>query len=205
MPAARSAARPTTSPSARSVFRPIPSNSGGSSFFPSCTSYEATIGPDNIQGFYFASKVARRPYRLPGGPELLDAAAVPATVAATGTVQLTVRADDTRYNTASGAEPAQSITRVDVFLTPPWSSGATPIGSMSPQDGNFNSTIETAQWNLPGSMLQPGRQLVYLQATDGAGPGRSGQRGIRHAVRERCYFRQRLPVGARHAGASPAR
>lgn len=142
---------------------------GGSSFFPSCTTYEATIAPDNIQGFYFASKVARRPYRLPGGPELLDAAAVPATIAATGTVLLTVRADDTRYNTASGAEPAQPITRVDVFLSPPWSSGATPIGSMSPQDGSFNSTIETAQWSLPGSMLQPGRQLVYLQATDGAG------------------------------------
>jgi hypothetical protein len=40
---------------------------------------------------------------------------------------------------------------------------------MSPQDGNFNTSTETAQWNLPGSMLQPGRQLVYLQATDSAG------------------------------------
>lgn len=91
----------------------------------------------------------------------------PATRAAVSAFR--VRADDTRYNTAFATEPVQPVTRVEVFLTPPWSSGATPIGSMSPQDGNFSSTIETAQWILPGSMLQPGRQLVYLQANDSAG------------------------------------
>lgn len=142
---------------------------GGSSFFPSCTTYEATLAPDNIQGFFAASKVARRPYRLPAGPELLDASAVPATVAAAGSVLLTVRADDTRFNNQAGTEPSQPINRIDVFLTAPWNSGATPVGSMSPQDGNFNSSIETATWSLPGSLLQPGRQLVYLQATDTAG------------------------------------
>ncbi|UXI65905.1 M14 family zinc carboxypeptidase [Tahibacter amnicola] len=93
---------------------------GGSSFFPDCMTYETTIAQRNIDGFYFASKVARRPYRLPGGPELVGATASPAVITSpVATTRLTVRADDTRYNNSAGTEPSQAITRVDVFLTPP--------------------------------------------------------------------------------------
>ncbi|MEO8672418.1 MAG: M14 family zinc carboxypeptidase [Tahibacter sp.] len=142
---------------------------GGTSFFPSCTTYESTIAPDNIQGFYFASKVARQPYRLPGGPEVLSATATPASILASASVLITAIANDTRYNNVSGTEPTQAITQVNVFLTPPWTAGATPILSMSPVDGTFNTSVENVQVQLPGSLLQPGRQLVFLQATDSSG------------------------------------
>ena len=68
-----------------------------------------------------------------------------------------------------GAEPAQSITGVAVYLQPPWQPGVTPIAQMQPADGGWNATAENVTVDIPATALQAGRQLVYLRATDAAG------------------------------------
>lgn len=138
---------------------------GGSSFFPTCTTYEASLVQPVVNGFWMASKLARAPYRWAAGPELTNLAAAPAGA----TVTLTARADDTRFNNSEGAEPAQSITGVAVYLQPPWQPGVTPIAQMQPADGGWNATAENVTVDIPATALQAGRQLVYLRATDAAG------------------------------------
>lgn len=141
----------------------------GSSFWPSCTTYESTLASSTLDGFFMASKLARAPYRWAAGPELINVSAAPAVVAVGGNVTISARADDARFNNTVGTEPAQAVTSVALYTTPPWQAGATPLLQLQPADGAFNSSAENASISVPASALAPGRQLVYLRATDAAG------------------------------------
>lgn len=141
----------------------------GTSFWPSCSTYEASIAQPTLNGFFMASKLARAPYRWAAGPELINLSATPAVVATGGSVSVSVRADDARFNNTIGSEPAQAVTAVAIYRTPPWQAGATPLAQLTPTDGAFNSTAENASVSIPASALAAGRQLLYLRATDAAG------------------------------------
>lgn len=140
---------------------------GGSDFWPSCSTYEAQIAPGTLQSLRFAARIVRAPYRLPAGPELVAALASPGP--AGGNVVLTATANDGRFGAGTGPEPVQSVQAVEVFLLPPWQAGASPVGSMSAQDGTFDSVQEAVTYSLAASSLPAGRTLVYLQAIDAAG------------------------------------
>jgi carboxypeptidase T len=139
---------------------------GGSNFFPSCSYYESNIVNPAVQSLYFAARVVHAPYRLPAGPELIDANV---SITGTNTLHITAIADDTRFGPSTAIEPRQSVQSASIFLTPPWLPGATPLGAMLPSDGMFNATQETLHYDLPVSMIPPGQTLVYLQATDALG------------------------------------
>ncbi len=141
----------------------------GGGFFPLCPDYESTLAQPTMNGFFAASKVARAPYRLAAGPELINLTATPGAIAPGGTLALSVRADDARFSSEVGTEPNQVVTGVAVYSMPPWQGGATPLAQMLPSDGAFNSNAENAGLNLDAAALAPGRQLLYLQATDAAG------------------------------------
>ncbi|MGE4070702.1 MAG: M14 family zinc carboxypeptidase [Lysobacterales bacterium] len=141
----------------------------GSSFWPSCTSYENTLVQPTLDGFFMASKLARAPYRWAAGPEIINVLATPAQISLGGTVTISARAEDARFNNTVGTEPSQTVTGAAIYATPPWQAGGTPLAQFQPGDGAFNSAAENITVDLPASSLSPGRQLLYLRATDALG------------------------------------
>ncbi|MEZ5466302.1 MAG: M14 family zinc carboxypeptidase [Lysobacterales bacterium] len=141
----------------------------GSSFWPSCTSYESTLVQPTLDGFFMASKLARAPYRWAAGPEIINVLATPAQISLGGTVTITARAEDARFNNTVGTEPSQTVTSVAIYAMPPWQAGATALAQFQPSDGAFNSTTENITVDLPAGSLSAGRQLLYLRATDALG------------------------------------
>ena len=141
----------------------------GNDFWPSCTTYVNTLLQPTLDGFFVASKLARAPYRWAAGPELINVSATPTPVSSTGTVTIRARAEDARFNNTVGTEPAQAVTSVALYLLPPWQAGVTPVAQLQPTDGAFNTNAENAFVDIPASALSPGRQLLYLRATDAAG------------------------------------
>lgn len=141
----------------------------GSTFWPSCTTYESAIVQKNLNAFWMASRLVRAPLRLAAGPEILNVNVVPASIDSSAQATVTLTANDARFNNSAGTEPTQAVASVGVYLAPPWEAGATPVAAMSASDGAFNASTENATWSLSGSLLVPGRQRVWFQATDAAG------------------------------------
>jgi carboxypeptidase T len=144
----------------------------GSSFFPTCTTYESSIAPGTINSLQFAAKVVRAPLKLPSGPELSN---VVQSIGAGG-LTITANASDVRVNTSAQvagqpAETPSNIVGVDIYDTPPWVAGATPIGSFVAQDGSFNATAEQVTFTIPINQLPAQKTLWYLQARDAGAAG----------------------------------
>ena len=141
----------------------------GTSFFQSCTSYESTIKPDNMNALWYAAKVVRTPYLTPAGPDStglkLSANGIPAGTPTT----LTATIDDTRYNNSNGSEPTQNIAGAEVFVdVPPWMPGATAL-SMSAADGSFNTKTEKATLTLSTTGMSKGKHLLFVRGVDASG------------------------------------
>ncbi len=139
----------------------------GTNFFQDCASFTSTILPDNLQALRYAAKVTRTPYQTPAGPDALTVVATPALVAPGDPVAVTATLNDTRFSNANGTEPTQAIAAGEVYVdTPPWA-GGTPL-AMSPADGTFNATIESATLALDSTGLSSGRHLLYVRGRDAA-------------------------------------
>jgi carboxypeptidase T len=145
----------------------------GTSFFQSCTTYNNTIKPQNLNALIYAAKVVRTPYITPGGPEVtgLTLSGNAATTGVTpGTpVTLSGSATDTRFNNSSGAEPVQAIAAAQYTIdTPPWDPQAR-TRVIQASDGSFNTTTEALSAALKTSGLAPGLHTVYVRARDAGG------------------------------------
>jgi carboxypeptidase T len=149
----------------------------GTTFFQPCGDYTNTIKPANLQALFYAAKVARAPYLLPGGPDVtaptLGANGVPA-----GTpVGLTANVSDVRFNNQNGTEPVQPIAGAAAYIdVPPWAPGAVAI-PLAAADGSFNTATEAVAGTLPTGGLSNGRHLVWVRGWD-----TSGQEGPPSAV-----------------------
>jgi len=144
----------------------------GTSFFQDCRSFEASIAPDNLQSLLYAAKVARTPYLTPFGPDAIDLAAGAEQVPAGTPVEISVTADDGRFQAARSTPrlpSIENIAAVEMFVdTPPWAAGAEAI-ALEPVDGAFNSSVEAARGQLDTAGLEGGQHTVFVQATDSAG------------------------------------
>jgi len=141
---------------------------GGDGFFPDCKSFEAELVEQNLAALMFAARVPRAPYRLPSGPEVIDISA-PSNSLSSGRARIDITADDRRLSFVNGSEPLQVIESANAYLTPPWQPSATPIASFVFSDGQADSITEPMHALIAISALNPGRQLVYLQARDALG------------------------------------
>jgi hypothetical protein len=111
--------------------------------------------PRNLPAFLYAARIARAPYQLVRGPS-------PESVSAANTFPDTVNLQAQFNEQFNGG---QIIAAAEYYLdTPPWR-GGTGI-PMSPSDGSFNTTIETATATV-GPLS--GRHLVYVRARDANG------------------------------------
>lgn len=142
----------------------------GTSFFQSCTSFEGTVLPDNMQALLYAAKAAVLPYRLPAGPEATGPALSADTIQVGETLTVTAVLDDSRFQQSYGTEPVQAIAGGQVYLDQlPWEPGAQPLGSLQPLDGAFDSPQEAVQFVWDPVLAAPGRHLLYLQGEDALG------------------------------------
>ncbi|HQP62238.1 MAG TPA: M14 family zinc carboxypeptidase [Anaerolineaceae bacterium] len=141
----------------------------GEVFFQSCSSFESTVYPDNLDALMYSAKTTRMPYVLGAGPESLNVAVSQSTVSPGTPVTLTATANDTRYQNSNGTEPTQAIAEARYSIdTPSWITGAVTY-PMSPVDGNFNSTIENLTAVVDTTVLLPGRHTLFVESKDAAG------------------------------------
>jgi zinc carboxypeptidase/all-beta uncharacterized protein/BACON domain-containing protein len=136
---------------------PTTGSCGG--FFPPLSCLDGGSGgsfwPRNLPAFLYAARIARAPYLLAQGPTPESATAM-----AVAGNQIELRAQfDEQFN------GGQSIAAAEYYIdTPPWQGGI--AHPMSPADGSFNSTNESATATI-GSLV--GRRLLYVRALDASG------------------------------------
>jgi carboxypeptidase T len=142
----------------------------GTSFFQTCSTYNNTIKPQNLNALIYAAKVVRTPYITPAGPDM-TALALSNGASTTGVqrgtqVTLTGTASDTRFNTSNGTEPTQNINAVEFYIdTPPWVAGAAPV-ALQPADGAFNAKTENVTGAIGTASLSVGNHIVFVRARD---------------------------------------
>ncbi len=145
----------------------------GTSFFQSCSTYNNTIKPKNLNALIYAAKVVRAPYITPSGPDI-SVLALSGTAATTGvqigtSVTLTGTATDTRYSNVNGTQVTENIAGAEYYIdTPPWVAGAVPT-VLTATDGAFNAKTEAIRGIISTSSLAIGKHTVYVRSQDVAG------------------------------------
>lgn len=141
----------------------------GTAFFQACSTFENDILPRNFPALKYAFKAARRPYQDPAGPEVVNAAASPATVTRGATVTITATADDSRFNSnGHGIEPSQNVAAARYTVdVPSWSGGT--LYPMTAADGAFNASSENLTASLDTTAWAPGRHILFVEAQDANG------------------------------------
>ncbi|MBK8047967.1 MAG: hypothetical protein IPK16_13025 [Anaerolineales bacterium] len=143
----------------------------GTEFFESCSYFDTDIIEQLLTTLTVAAKTARLPYQAPAGPEIVDAVAEPACVAAGDPVTLTVTADDSRFASNDpyfGSEPIQNIAAVSYTVDlPSWVSGAVAT-SMATVDG-FDGPVEPAVALVTTQGWSDGRHQLFIEGQDAAG------------------------------------
>jgi hypothetical protein len=144
----------------------------GTAFFESCSSFESTVLPENMDALVYAAKVARAPYLTPSAPDTTGLALTPAFVQAGESVSLTATLDGLRYNHTNGAEfpPSAASGRYYVDV-PPWSGGAVARPLVA-ADGSFGGKVEGVTAEIDTTGLAGGRHTVFVQSVNQHGvPG----------------------------------
>lgn len=149
----------------------------GTSFFQDCDTFENQIYPDNLAALLYLARVTQAPYIQPLGPDVEDLLVIPNVVVGDTTAQVTGVADDDRYNQSNGAQAIGSVQSVTTYVN------ELPIQAisgqaLSPVDGSFNSSREAFSGQVTTSGLNPGQNLLYVQAHDGTQPGATFARFI---------------------------
>lgn len=130
----------------------------GNEFMPPYAEINTRQWPDNGPALLYAAKIARAPYLLAHGPDLLDLSISPED----GQFLATAIADDTH----NGGEKI-TATRYTIDK-PPWQDGA-QIFPLQPADGTFNTPEEAVLAVLDVGDLEPGRHILYAQGQDATG------------------------------------
>jgi carboxypeptidase T len=143
----------------------------GNAFFESCSAFENDILPANLPALVYAAKAARLPYMEPSGPDVVQVTALPTTLRAGESLQITARLDDTRFSGLEGQEAVQNIAAAEYYINlPPWSPAASGAGiPLAPLDGLFDSPVEDAAAQVDTSGLAGGRHILYLRGKDASG------------------------------------
>ncbi|NUM44309.1 MAG: isopeptide-forming domain-containing fimbrial protein [Anaerolineales bacterium] len=140
----------------------------GNNFFESCSYFESTLLPQNLNALLYAAKTVRTPYLTPQGPEALSLTLSDTSVPQGTPVTLNATLNDTRFNNTQGSEPVDQIAAAEYYLdVPSWITTTVPVAyPMSPVDGNFNTSIENATAVIDTSTLAPGQHLIYVRGQD---------------------------------------
>lgn len=142
----------------------------GTSFFQDCDSFEETIFPDNLNALMYLARVTQAPYTQPLGPDINDFSIIPNVITAGIQVSINGVANDDRYNQANDPQAVGIVQGVQTYLN------ELPINSnsgiaLSATDANFDTAEEAFEGVIDTNGLSPGKNLLYVQATDGTHAG----------------------------------
>lgn len=143
----------------------------GTSFFQDCNAFENSILPDNLPALLYAARVVRTPYLTPAGPDALNVSVSPQVAVPGEAVVIAATIDDTRYNTANGAEPIQNIAAAEYYVdVPPWLMAPAPMAHpMVAADGAFDQPVEDVEASIDASELGWGRHILFVRGQDSDG------------------------------------
>jgi hypothetical protein len=129
---------------------------GGSTFFPTYSTMNSSIWPQNRGALIYQAKIARTPYLLAHGPDTKDTVSVPITV--TQGTQAVLTATINYSWTANSF--AQNVGAAEYYIdNPPWA-GGTGI----PMSGSFGSSQTVpVNANVDTTGLSVGRHLLLLR------------------------------------------
>ena len=141
----------------------------GVAFFESCSTFEASTLPKNLEALRFAARNLWAPYLYPSGPTTTSLSISPASVTAGSPVTVTASLDDTRFSTRNGTEAMQAIRSATAYVDQkPWTPNATRR-VMQASDGAYDQTTESVTVQLSTTGLAPGRHVVFVQGKDASG------------------------------------
>ena len=137
--------------------------SSAEGFYPSCDRYDALVEP-NLEALLYAARVARAPYQLPFGPDVLTIHGPPPSAAPLHA--------GLPFSATLGVRGSMgtTITAAEAYLDiPPWEGGTSTF--LQPVDGLYNASSETVTGTISPT-LSAGRHLLYVR-----GLGANGQWG----------------------------
>ncbi len=144
----------------------------GKAFFESCTEFNLTVKPENLNALYYAAKISRAPYLLPSGPEIIQLSGNDnrhAVIAKGEALSVKASATDTRFNNRNGSESTQNISQVYAYIdSPPWNPESNAL-SMTADDGGFDENSEAVSIDLNTEGWADGEHILYFQGHDSSG------------------------------------
>ncbi len=129
----------------------------GTAFFQSCSAYEGTIKPDNLDALMYAAKVVEAPYLLTSGPDVVD---LHVTTGANNELLIEGVATDLRFRNENGTEPTQNIKQVRYSLNEYPTDQNTQLATI--KDGAADAKSEEIVIDISGTETS----VVYVQASD---------------------------------------
>jgi hypothetical protein len=158
----------------------------GRSFYEDCGVFDRETYPENFNGFHYLSRVLRRVYQLPAGPDTVNVQVERASVSAGEKVNVTATVDDNRYRYSNAGQSTikpppypvvYNIQSAKAYIDKlPWEEGAHGIDlDLSKSDqakSDFPDATKTASGLIDTAGLSVGRHMIYVQGTNDDGkPG----------------------------------
>mmetsp|Transcript_27153 Transcript_27153/g.57066 ORF Transcript_27153/g.57066 Transcript_27153/m.57066 type:complete len:605 (+) Transcript_27153:498-2312(+) len=145
----------------------------GDDFYESCNNFESDVLPSNLPALMYAARVAKKPFSLGKGPDVLDLSAV----MVDDYYRVTASASDSQLVNIDGYSNfntgGQTITEVRLYLDvhPDDYDGSSTVWNMEAVDGSFDSSEEKLEVAIFTSSLgiSSGRHALFAQARDGDG------------------------------------
>ena len=138
----------------------------GTSFFQSCSAFESTIYPDNLQALIYAAKVSRTPYITASGPDVENLQISSSGVIAGNSLTISGTATDLHFSANNGNEATQNISSVQMFVDElPWDGGSTPV-TIAAGDGVYDSKSESFSATIDTTGMPVGQHVAYFVVTD---------------------------------------
>lgn len=127
----------------------------GDEFMPPYDEIDSRQWPDNGPALLYAARIARAPYLLAHGPDVLNLSVSSdgGQLLAAGTV-----------NDSQNGGNAIAAARYSID-TPPWEA-STQLSPLQPVDGAFNAPEEEVEATLDVTGLEPGRHILFVQGQD---------------------------------------
>lgn len=140
----------------------------GRAFFESCAVFENEVLPANLASLRHALRVTRAPYLLADGPDV-DAIQLSSTRLEPGDpLRVEAVADAERYSLRNGGTPRPAPASARLALGDvPWRAGAWLYPMVASASATGGRLPVAAELSVPA--LAPGRQLLFVEASDGDG------------------------------------
>jgi len=142
----------------------------GSRFFEYCSSYEATVKPDNLKALTYAAKVVRAPYLIPSGPDinLIELNGTQGNVAVAQGNQVSIKVLASALQTKLSSNGRQ-VAKIEYAIDRPFWDAQAVVIELVNNDGAVDSGLEEMSGQIDTSAMAIGEHIVFVRAYNAAG------------------------------------